>query len=249
MRCRNRRAQSTANCGHVLFRAFPAADWLAWFLATLHRAIDQAQVTLDAVLSKARFWQRFAGVPMNARQIRVLNRLLDGFEGKLTTGKWAAVAKCSSDTALRDIGELLSRGYCKVDTRGPQHELRACRTLSRTPGLRLQRDIKRSSGCPSSTVSITQTRRKTRFINLRSMNRTKPGDSAGRQDLPPGETRRVTAGKDEATRMTGQVGAAPSSGATSNRAQARRLTGVCPCPCTWDCSPGPVAGRSPADGL
>lgn len=105
------------------------------------RSIGPSQVTLDAVLARARFWQRFAGLPMNARQIRVLYRLLDRFEGKLTTGKWAAVAKCSSDTALRDIGELLSRGHCKVDTRGPQHELRACRTLSRTPGLRLQRNI------------------------------------------------------------------------------------------------------------
>ncbi|MCK2086905.1 Fic family protein [Thauera aromatica] len=93
-------------------------EWLAWFLATLHRAIDQAQVTLDAVLAKARFWQRFAGVPMNERQIKLLNRLLDGFEGKLTTSKWAAIAKCSSDTALRDISELLSHGVLKKSTAG-----------------------------------------------------------------------------------------------------------------------------------
>lgn len=93
-------------------------EWLAWFLATLHRAIDQAQVTLDAVLAKARFWQRFAGVPMNERQIKLISRLLDGFEGKLTTSKWAAIAKCSSDTALRDISELLSFGVLKKSTAG-----------------------------------------------------------------------------------------------------------------------------------
>ena len=93
-------------------------EWLAWFLATLHRAIDQAQLTLDAVLSKARFWQRFAGVPMNERQIKLLNRLLDGFEGKLTTSKWAAIAKCSSDTALRDVSELLSQGVLRKSSAG-----------------------------------------------------------------------------------------------------------------------------------
>lgn len=93
-------------------------EWLAWFLATLHRAIDQAQVPLDAVLAKARFWQRFAGVPMNERQIKLLNRLLDGFEGKLTTSKWAAIAKCSSDTALRDVSELLSQGVLRKSTAG-----------------------------------------------------------------------------------------------------------------------------------
>ena len=98
--------------------ALDVTEWLAWFLATLHRAIAQAQVTLDAVLAKARFWQRFAGVPMNKRQITLLNRLLDGFEGKLTTSKWAATAKCSSDTALRDISELLSQGVLRKSTAG-----------------------------------------------------------------------------------------------------------------------------------
>lgn len=84
--------------------------WLHWFLATLHRALDQAQHTLDAVLHKAKVWQSLAGQPLNARQTKVLNRLLDGFESKLTTAKWAALAKCSPDTALRDIQELVARG-------------------------------------------------------------------------------------------------------------------------------------------
>ena len=62
------------------------------------------------MLTKARFWQQVEGVPLNVRQRRVLNRLLDGFEGKLTTSKWAKLAKCSQDTALRDITALVNDG-------------------------------------------------------------------------------------------------------------------------------------------
>ena len=65
---------------------------------------------LSAVMTKADFWQRWSGTPMNERQIKLLNRLLDGFEGKLTSSKWAAIAKCSPDTALRDINELGALG-------------------------------------------------------------------------------------------------------------------------------------------
>ena len=93
-------------------------DWLAWFLDTLHRAVEQAQTTLDTVLAKARSWQRHAGVPMNERQIKLLNRLLDGFEGKLTSSKWAAIGKCSPDTALRDINELILRGVLRKSPAG-----------------------------------------------------------------------------------------------------------------------------------
>jgi len=92
--------------------------WLAWFLDALHRAVDQAQLTLVAVLAKARFWQRFAGLPMNERQVKLLNRLLDGFEGKLTSSKWAVVARCSPDTALRDINELLALGVLRKSAAG-----------------------------------------------------------------------------------------------------------------------------------
>ncbi len=84
--------------------------WMEWFLGCLGRAIEGAQATLATVLSKARFWQAFRAVPINERQRLMLNRLLDGFEGKLTTSKWAKMAKCSSDTALRDILDLLERG-------------------------------------------------------------------------------------------------------------------------------------------
>lgn len=83
--------------------------WLAWFLGCLLRAVQGADETLGAVLDKARSWQRRADTPMNERQIKMVNRLLDGFEGKLTTTKWAAIAKCSADTALRDISDLLAK--------------------------------------------------------------------------------------------------------------------------------------------
>ena len=84
--------------------------WLEWFLACLLRAVQGADDTLASVLAKARFWQLWSGTPMNDRQIKLLNKLLDGFDGKLTSSKWAAIAKCSQDTALRDISELLERG-------------------------------------------------------------------------------------------------------------------------------------------
>jgi Fic family protein len=67
---------------------------------------------------KARFWRRWAGTPMNERQIKLLNRLLDGFEGKLTSSKWAAIAKCSLDTALRDITELMNLGALRKTAGG-----------------------------------------------------------------------------------------------------------------------------------
>lgn len=84
--------------------------WMAWFLGCLGRAIDGAQSVLGGVLAKARFWRRIEGVPLNPRQRLVVNRLLDGFEGKLTTSKYARLAKCSQDTALRDILPLAERG-------------------------------------------------------------------------------------------------------------------------------------------
>ena len=85
-------------------------QWQEWFLNCLQRAIEGAQETLGTVLDKAHFWGRFAREPLNERQIKVLNSLLDGFEGKLTTSKWAKIAKCSQDTAYRDILDLVARG-------------------------------------------------------------------------------------------------------------------------------------------
>ncbi|MDN5850743.1 MAG: Fic family protein [Nitrococcus sp.] len=98
--------------------ALDVTAWLDWFLGTLQRAVEQAQHSVDTVLAKARFWQRHAGVPMNERQIKLLNRLLDRFEGKLTSSKWAAIGKCSPDTALRDINELIARGVMRKSPAG-----------------------------------------------------------------------------------------------------------------------------------
>jgi Fic family protein len=85
-------------------------EWLLWFLSCLQRAIARSESTLSTVLVKARFWEQFASTPMNDRQVKVLNRVLDGFEGKLTTSKWAKLAKCSQDTAYRDILALIEVG-------------------------------------------------------------------------------------------------------------------------------------------
>ncbi len=88
-----------------------------WFLGCLGRAIDGAQTTLGVVLAKARFWERIQSVQLNDRQRLVINRLLDGFEGKLATSKYAKLAKCSQDTAHRDILPLVERG---ILIRGPE---------------------------------------------------------------------------------------------------------------------------------
>lgn len=92
--------------------------WQEWFLNCLMRAIDGADASIGTVLQKARFWQRFAEESLNDRQIKILNKLLDGFEGKLTSTKWAKLAKCSQDTALRDITDLVDRGALQKDPGG-----------------------------------------------------------------------------------------------------------------------------------
>lgn len=92
--------------------------WLEWFLGCLGRALDRTETTLAAVMRKARFWERAVRLTINERQRLVLNRLLDGFTGRLTTTKWAILAKCSHDTALRDIQGLIDQGLLKKDGGG-----------------------------------------------------------------------------------------------------------------------------------
>ena len=92
--------------------------WMEWFLSCLDRSIEGAQETLSAVLYKAQFWDRFAKQPLNERQVKMLNKLLDDFEGKLTTSKWAKIAKCSQDSAYRDILDLVDRGALQRDPGG-----------------------------------------------------------------------------------------------------------------------------------
>jgi Fic family protein len=111
--------------------------WHAWFLGCLVRAITGAQEKLGAVLDKARFWERFARAPLNERQILVLNRVLDdGFEGKLTTSKWAKLAKCSQDTAYRDVLDLLGRGVLVKNPEGGRSTSYSLAAVSREHGLK-----------------------------------------------------------------------------------------------------------------
>jgi Fic family protein len=115
---RQERNDYYAKLEHTQKGGLDVTPWQDWFLNCLLHAIEGAQKTLGAVLEKARFWERFAKAPLNERQIKVLNRLLDGFEGKLTTSKWAKIAKCSQDTAYRDILDLVERGALRKDPGG-----------------------------------------------------------------------------------------------------------------------------------
>jgi Fic family protein len=92
--------------------------WMEWFLGCLDRAFDGAEKTLAVVFQKAEFWKKHSAAPLNDRQRDVINRLLDGFDGKLTSSKWASIEKCSADTALRDIADLVARGLLKKNEGG-----------------------------------------------------------------------------------------------------------------------------------
>jgi Fic family protein len=103
---------------HTQKDTMDVTPWMEWFLGCLGRAIDGTQETLGAVLAKTRFWDRFKGVQFNERQRLMINRLLDGFEGKLTTSKYAKLAKCSQDTAYRDILALVDHGVLVQNAAG-----------------------------------------------------------------------------------------------------------------------------------
>lgn len=96
-------------------------DWLVWFLGCFSRAVDGAEAACANVLRKAGFWQRYAREPLTERQKVVLNRFLDGFEGKLTVKKWAAIGKCSVPTAQRDIADLVERGLLRRNPGGSKN--------------------------------------------------------------------------------------------------------------------------------
>jgi Fic family protein len=93
-------------------------DWMEWFLGCLARAIEGAQTALASVIDKARYWEALRALSLNERQRLVINRLLEGFEGKLTTSKWAALTRSSNDTALRDIQQLVDRGVLMRNSAG-----------------------------------------------------------------------------------------------------------------------------------
>jgi len=92
--------------------------WLLWFIACLDRSISLSAENLSGVTQKAKFWESHQGVALNERQQKMLNKLMDGFEGNLTSSKWAKMAKCSADTALRDIQDLMEKGMLEKEEGG-----------------------------------------------------------------------------------------------------------------------------------
>jgi len=99
-------------------RDLDITPWLQWFVECLGRAFERAEDVLANVFQKARFWEKHAGTSFNQRQRDMLDRLLSGFEGKLTSSKWAQLEKCSQDTAARDIDDLIGRGILAKDPGG-----------------------------------------------------------------------------------------------------------------------------------
>lgn len=107
--------------------------WLLWFLTCLDRALDGSRTLFDKVLAKAKCWEQLRSIPMNDRQVQMINRLLEGLEGKLTTTKWAKITKTSADTALRDIRDLIEKNVLvKIgeSKKGASYELVAKGTSS-----------------------------------------------------------------------------------------------------------------------
>ena len=99
-------------------RTSDITDWLVWFLSCLENALINSSDVLESVLAKARFWEKHRQTPLNDRQRLMLNKLLDGFEGKLTSSKWAKIVKSSQDTAIRDIHDLISKGILQKEAQG-----------------------------------------------------------------------------------------------------------------------------------
>jgi Fic family protein len=93
-------------------------DWIKWFLNCLINSLNSTQKTLETILAKAKFWTAHANTALNQRQKMLLNKLLDGFEGKLTSSKWAKIGKCSNDTAIRDINDLIDKGILQRGVAG-----------------------------------------------------------------------------------------------------------------------------------
>ena len=122
--------------------------WMEWFLGCLDRAFDGAEKALAVVFRKAEFWRQHSAAPFNPRQRDILNRLLDGFQGKLTSSKWATIEKCSPDTALRDIADLVERGLL---TKNPAGGRSTSYSLT---------DIAELHGCSDATCASRQSDRK-----------------------------------------------------------------------------------------
>lgn len=95
---------------HTTGNSTDITEWLEWFLNTMKSSILRAEETVKRVVSKSSFWQRHREIPMNERQVKVVNMIWDGFTGKLTSSKWAKITKTSQATALRDITDLIEKG-------------------------------------------------------------------------------------------------------------------------------------------
>jgi Fic family protein len=93
-------------------------NWIKWFLSCLNSSIKSADKTLEQIVIKANFWKKYSKTIINKRQKKLLNKLLDGFEGKLTSSKWAKIAKCSRDSAIRDINDLIKKGILEKEKAG-----------------------------------------------------------------------------------------------------------------------------------
>jgi Fic family protein len=93
-------------------------EWLNWFLNCFYRALKGTEETIDKVVRKADFWDKHKETVLNSRQRLMLNKLIDGFEGKLKSSKWAKITKCSADTSLRDIKDLMEKGILKKEESG-----------------------------------------------------------------------------------------------------------------------------------
>lgn len=93
-------------------------DWILWYLYCLDSALDATDKTLERVIQKTKFWHKQSNTPINERQRLLINKLFDGFEGKLSSSKWAKIAKCSPDTALRDINDLVQKDILEKELSG-----------------------------------------------------------------------------------------------------------------------------------
>ncbi len=93
-------------------------EWLVWYMKKLLDALDEAETMVTTILNKSFFWQKASSVPMTERQTKMLNLFLDGYEAKITSKSWASLAKCSKDTAIRDIQDLISKNILTEDIPG-----------------------------------------------------------------------------------------------------------------------------------
>lgn len=103
---------------HIIRKIADITAWVLWFFDCLKNAIIRGSERVDYTLQKAGYWEKFRSEEVNERQRKVINRLWDGFEGKLTSSKWAKICHCSQDTALRDINDLITKGMLRPSNEG-----------------------------------------------------------------------------------------------------------------------------------